>query len=124
MLTKKLWVYGVRVGRKTGILENWKEYQTAVHKYSGAQGKKFRDREEAYKYLRSYEVPEYVIYTDGSYLIKEKIIAGYGVVHPNNSCRNVALPLCKVGGPNRATGPNLQQYTMHFNSFISIPPAK
>ncbi|MED4654910.1 RNase H1/viroplasmin domain-containing protein [Bacillus pseudomycoides] len=46
-------VYAVRKGRKTGIFDSWKECETHVKGYSGAQYRSFPSKKEAKQYLSS-----------------------------------------------------------------------
>ncbi len=45
------YVYAVRKGRKTGIYNSWDECQQQVKGYSGAEFKKFKEKEEAISYI-------------------------------------------------------------------------
>ncbi|PWN33075.1 uncharacterized protein FA14DRAFT_181739 [Meira miltonrushii] len=46
-MKKKAGFYAVRVGRKTGVYDNWEECQMLVDGFSGAKFKKFETKEEA-----------------------------------------------------------------------------
>lgn len=46
-------VYAVRKGRETGIFYSWKECETHVKGYSGAQYRSFPSKKEAQYYLSS-----------------------------------------------------------------------
>ena len=48
---KKPWFYAVRVGGETGIFQSASESAKHTHKFTGAQHKRFRSREEAQAYL-------------------------------------------------------------------------
>lgn len=113
--------YAIRVGRETGIYENWKECERHTKGYAGAKYKKFNTIEEAEMYLdiapdcKLYSQPitrssatTLIIYTDGSFIDGDNPSYSYGAVliHPNGEelemserCNHpVFLPLRNVGG--------------------------
>ncbi len=77
--------YAVRKGKKTGIFKSWKECESQVKGYSGAEYKSFSDHKSANEYLNSKngskQDSENIIkvYVDGSYS-KVMGTAGYGCV--------------------------------------------
>lgn len=90
--------YAVKVGRKIGIFEDWEECKKQVHKYSGAEYKKFSSLKEANSYLKDKKldtsdwyskgekelrmVPkkdEVIAYIDGSFRPSDKSFS-YGIV--------------------------------------------
>ena len=85
--SKKPWFYAVRVGGETGIFQSASESAKHTHKFTGAQHKRFRSREEAQTYLDTPLPPtrtpwcegQLTIYTDGSFL-KSIHKAGWGYV--------------------------------------------
>lgn len=48
--------YGVKVGRNKGIYNSWEECQPEVNEYSGAQFKKFYDKNEAIEYVEGIKI--------------------------------------------------------------------
>lgn len=90
--------YAVKVGRKTGIFEDWEECKKQVHKYSGAEYKKFSSLKEANSYLKDKKLDtsdwyskgekelrmipkkdEVIAYIDGSFRPSDKSFS-YGIV--------------------------------------------
>lgn len=54
-MAKNKW-YAVRVGRTTGIFDNWSDTQKSVKGYSGAEHKSFATREQAQQWLDEVKV--------------------------------------------------------------------
>ena len=50
--TKHLIYYAVKIGRKPQIYTSWEECQAPVTGYSGAKFKKFKEEENAKKYMK------------------------------------------------------------------------
>ena len=82
--------YAVRIGRETGVFNNWKDCELQVKGYPGAQYKSFLNIIEAEMYLEdskitSTELSEDTlrIYVDGSYSKSQKR-AGFGCVFVKN----------------------------------------
>ncbi|HDR4886203.1 ribonuclease H family protein [Bacillus cereus] len=78
--------YAVKVGRETGIFNNWLECEKQVKGFSGASYKSFATQEEAESFLKgnisSKEAPQsgdLFVYVDGSYSKRQKK-AGFGCV--------------------------------------------
>ncbi|WP_061311233.1 viroplasmin family protein, partial [Clostridium sporogenes] len=68
--------YAVKVGRKTGIFDNWNECKEQIQGYSGAIYKGFSNYEDAYKFLNGgikntitnkKDTKKIEAYVDGSY---------------------------------------------------------
>ena len=45
--------YAVKIGRVTGIFDNWDECKASVDSYSGADYKSFTTKQEAEQYLKN-----------------------------------------------------------------------
>lgn len=85
--------YVVRVGRNPGIYTNWKECESQVKGFSGADYKSFKTKIEAEEYLKrekkliSNSSGKTTIYTDGSCIDQ---IGGYGFIYIDEDI----LPIC------------------------------
>ncbi len=86
--------YAVRKGYKPGIYNTWEECKQQIHKYSGAEYKKFKNYQDAQDFIQGKElnndltdidtVDYYKVYTDGS-CDKDTGIYSYGIVILNPS---------------------------------------
>lgn len=82
--------YAVRNGKEVGIYETWDEAKVQVIGYKNALYKSFKTLEEAKAFMENKDInktnfdniskDECIVYVDGSFNIKEKIV-GYGVVY-------------------------------------------
>jgi ribonuclease HI len=86
--------YAVRKGIKPGVYTSWEDCKAQIHKYSGAEYKKFNNRVDAENFIKGIEENNdisdidttnyYKAYTDGSYDKNTKIFS-YGVVIINDN---------------------------------------
>ena len=86
--------YAVRKGFNPGIYDNWEDCKKAIHKYSSAEYKSFKNYDDAIKFLKGEEhnnnisqndeLTSYKIYCDGS-CDREANIYSYGSVILNPS---------------------------------------
>jgi ribonuclease HI len=85
--------YAVRKGFNPGVYDSWEECKKQVHKYSGAEYKKFKNKNDAENFIKGIELNNdlsdindinyYKAYTDGS-CDRENKIFSYGIVILNN----------------------------------------
>lgn len=105
--------YAVAVGKEIGIFSSWNEVQPLVRGHPGAKFKKFVTREEAQKFIDTYEIntkieskrpvdePRIEIFTDGSH---KEGVTGFGVVivHSNGTKQTISGSLPESDTTNNA----------------------
>ncbi|EMG48083.1 Ribonuclease H, putative [Candida maltosa Xu316] len=102
--------YAVVEGRTSGIYYCWDHCRNQVHRYSGANYRKFDDYEDAAYYMNRYGFNEYTPSTYNTYPIyvdgacrgngRHYARAGYGVYYGRDDCRNASVPLSDLDEDN------------------------
>ncbi|CAG9329199.1 unnamed protein product [Blepharisma stoltei] len=87
----KVFFYAVRAGRRPGIYKSWDECLEQIHKFQGADYKKFPDFDSAKKFLsyESKEIPKTLQSSETEDIEKEKkeIFDNAGIVYTDGGSR-------------------------------------
>lgn len=99
--------YAVRKGYNPGIYDNWEDCKKQIHKYSGAEYKKFKNKVDAENFIKGIEFNNdisdidttnyYKAYTDGS-CDRDNGIFSYGFVILDNN--DFVITRCYQGYEN------------------------